>query len=504
MLDHDQLEKAPDPILREACMHTDFLKNELEDFVLEALERWHVPGMALAVVGGDRVLHCAGYGQRDPARGLPVTPETLFPIASCTKSFTVTALGLLVDEGKLDWNKPVRIYLPDWQMYDPVATETLIVRDMLSHRSGLPAHDWLWLGSDFSRRELLARLRYLEPSAPLRVRFQYQNIMYMVASLLVEEIAGISWEHFVQTRIFDVLGMKRSNFSTIVTQRDPDHARPHVYRDGQLRASRFYEQDGENCATGSAGTICSCAGELTGWLSLQMNAGQAGEQQFIRPETLETMHLPHIFIDDPAVRRRFGYEFMSYGLGWELRSHKGQVMVSHGGSVDGFWCTLYFMPRHRLGVAALSNCDEGRNAVPPIVALTIFDRLLGLAPTDWHWLFNQTYDEAAAAEKQAEDAAAARTPGVQPAHPLDAYTGEYEHLGYGSVSVCLEDGCLQMVMNEKRTFAMTHCCDDVFDAHEAEWNDHLKLSFATDAQGRIGHLSIPLEKAVSDIIFVRR
>lgn len=486
-------------------MQTDFLENELEDLVLQALEHWHVPGLALAVVGGDGVLHCAGYGQRDPARGLPVTPETLFPIASCTKSFTAMALGLLVDEGKLDWDKPVRTYLPGWQMYDPAATETLTVRDMLSHRCGLPAHDWLWLGSNFNRRELLARLRYLEPSAPVRARFQYQNIMYMVASVLVEEITGMSWERFVQTRILDVLGMKRSNFSTLVTQQDPNHARPHVYRDGHVRASRFYEQDGENCGTGSAGTICSCAGELTGWLSVQMNAGKVGEQQFVRPETLETMHLPHIFIDDAAVRRRFGYQFMSYGLGWELRSHKGQVMVSHGGSVNGFWCTLYLMPGHRLGVAALSNCDEGRNAVPPIVSLMIFDRLLGLAPTDWDGLFSEAYDEAAAAQKQAgEDVVAERVPGATPAHPLDAYAGEYEHPGYGRVSVRLGEGRLQMVLNEKLTFAMTHCHDDVFDAYEAEWDDRLKLGFAADAQGRIERLSIPLQEAVSDIVFVRQ
>ena len=128
-------------------MQTNFLNNELETFVNQTLERWHVPGMALAVVSGEEVLHLAGYGQRDPARGLPVTPDTLFPIASMTKSFAVMSFGLLVDEGKLEWDKPVRDYLPGWQMFDPVTTETLTVRDLLSHRSGLPSHDWIWWGS---------------------------------------------------------------------------------------------------------------------------------------------------------------------------------------------------------------------------------------------------------------------------------------------------------------------------------------------------------------------
>jgi len=218
-------------------MKTDFLKNGLDALIHQTLERWHVPGLALAVVSGDEVLHLTGYGQRDPTRGLPVTPETLFPIASMTKSFAAMSFGLLVDDGKLEWDKPVRTYLPSWQMFDPILTETLTVRDMLSHRSGLPSHDWIWWGSDFTRRDLLARLRHLEPNAPIRSRFQYNNVLYMLASLIVEEVAGVSWERFVQTRIFDELGMKRSNFSTRITQQDPDHARPHVYREGPLRES---------------------------------------------------------------------------------------------------------------------------------------------------------------------------------------------------------------------------------------------------------------------------
>ena len=485
-------------------MQTDFLNNGLDTLVQRTLERWHIPGLALAVVSGDEVLHLAGYGQRDPAHGLPVTPDTLFPIASMTKSFAVMSLGLLVDEGKLEWDKPVRDYLPGWQMFDPLSTDTLTVRDMLSHRSGLPSHDWIWWGSDYSRRDLLARLRHLEPNVPIRSRFQYNNVLYMLASLIVEEVAGMSWERFVQTRIFDVLGMKRSNFSTQITQQDPDHSRPHVYRDGLLRECTFWEQD-ENSVTGAAGSINSCASELTTWLTLQMNAGKVGQRQFVKPETLEAMHLPNIFIDDPDARRRYGYEFSSYGMGWFLRSHKGQVLISHGGSINGFWSTQYFMPRQSLGVVALSNCDEGRNAAPVIISLTLFDHLLGLEPTGWDVLMTESYAEAAAAEKKAkEDLLADRVPGAQPAHPLDAYTGEYEHPGYGHLSIRRMGASLQMIMNNKKSFTLTLAHDDTFEAHEPDWDDRLKLTFIAEAQGRICSLSLPLEEAVADIVFIRQ
>jgi hypothetical protein len=234
-----------------------------------------------------------------------------------------------------------------------------------------------------------------------------------------------------------------------------------------------------------------------------MNAGKIGQRQFVKPETLEAMHLPSIFNDDPQARRRFGYEFSSYGMGWFLRSHKGQMLISHGGSINGFWSTQYFMPRHRIGVVALSNCDEGRNAAPVIISLTLFDHLLGLEPTDWDVLMTESYTEAAAAEKKAkEDLLASRVPGAQPAHPLDAYIGEYEHPGYGLLSIRRMGMSLQMIMNNKKNFTLTLAHDDTFDAREPDWDDRLKLTFIADAQGRIRSLSIPLEEAVADIVFI--
>ena len=179
---------------------------ELKKFFEKTLELWHVPGLALAVLKDGEVILCEGYGLRQIGNSAPITSETLFPIASCTKAFTAMSLGLLVDAGKLDWDTPVKHYLPAFQMWDPFATERLTPRDLLAHRSGLPGHDMMWYASNFDRREILARLRYLEPTCDLRSTFQYQNLMYSVAGVLVEEITGSSWEDFVQAQIFDCLG----------------------------------------------------------------------------------------------------------------------------------------------------------------------------------------------------------------------------------------------------------------------------------------------------------
>src|SRR5918911_376082 len=171
------------------------------DLVRATAGEWKVPGAAVAVVKDGAVIFCQGFGLRDVGRRLEVTPHTLFPIASCTKAFTTLGLAILVDEGKLDWDAPVRRYVPTFALHDPVATERMTPRDLVTHRSGLPRHDLLWYGTAYTRHEIFNRLRYLEPSKDFRAIWQYQNLMYMAAGVVVEHISGCTWEEFVQQRI---------------------------------------------------------------------------------------------------------------------------------------------------------------------------------------------------------------------------------------------------------------------------------------------------------------
>ncbi len=194
-----QTSDAPDVLTRLDGFH---------DFVQTIIQKWKVPGAAIAIVKDNEVIFSEGIGLRDVEQGLAMTPQTLMPIASCTKAFTTAAMALLVDAGKLDWDTPVRHYLPTFKLYDMVATEHLTPRDLVTHRSGLPRHDLMWYENESTRQELFDRLRYLQPSKDIRTTFQYQNLMYMVAGYLVGEIAGQSWEDFVQQQIFDRLDSK--------------------------------------------------------------------------------------------------------------------------------------------------------------------------------------------------------------------------------------------------------------------------------------------------------
>src|SRR5580658_3208676 len=196
-------------------------------FANQELRDWKCDGVAIAIVQDGKVILSKGYGLRDVKKNLPVTEKTLFAIGSATKSFTVTSLGTLVEQGKLDWDKPVRDYLPDFRMWDQFATERMTTRDLVTHRSGLPRHDLMWYNSPFSRQELFERLRYLEPNKDFRTTFQYQNLMFMTAGYLGGHVAGTTWEQLVRKAIFKPLKMTSSNFSITDSQKSADFSQPY-------------------------------------------------------------------------------------------------------------------------------------------------------------------------------------------------------------------------------------------------------------------------------------
>src|SRR5271165_1646343 len=198
--------------------------DNFDAFAKQALRDWKCDGFAIAVIEDGKVILSKGYGLRDVKKNLPVTEKTLFAIGSSTKSFTVTSMGVLVDEGKLDWDKPVRDYLPDFRLWDQFATERMTPRDLVTHRSGLPRHDLMWYNSPFSREELFARLRYLEPNKDFRTTFQYQNLMFLTAGYLAGQVADMSWEDYVRKVIFQPLGMSSSNFSVTDSQKTSEYS----------------------------------------------------------------------------------------------------------------------------------------------------------------------------------------------------------------------------------------------------------------------------------------
>src|SRR5258708_31633255 len=270
-----------------------------DDFMTQVLQDWKVPGVAVGVVQNGKVILLKGYGYRDVEKQLPVAPNTLFAVGSITKSCTVTLLGMEMDEGKVDWDKPVRNYLPDFRMYDPVLTEQMLVRDLITHRSGLPRHDMVWYSSDFPREDLLRRLQFLEPNKPLRSRFQYNNLMFMTAGYVAGKLNGKSWEESVRERILMPLGMNGTTFSEKDTQNAPDLAQPYQNRNdvkSEVKRMPFYEHSPDTCALGPAGEINSSVADMSRYVLFHLNKGKVDGKALLSENNSIQMQTPQMVI----------------------------------------------------------------------------------------------------------------------------------------------------------------------------------------------------------------
>jgi CubicO group peptidase (beta-lactamase class C family) len=469
----------------------------IERFVAEQLAAWEVPGCAVAAVRGGEVVLAKGWGRRDLGAELPVTPDTLFAIGSVTKAFTAATVGALVDDGFLEWEGPLRDYVPDVRLHDPVVTDRLTVVDLLSHRSGLPRHDVAWVGHPGrSRAEVVRRLRFLPLSKDLRQEFQYCNFGYLAAGHIVEALSGTPWEHHVRSRLLAPLGMDRSNLTVGDLGADPDHATGYERRRGVM----VPVPPRPVTAMAPAGAVNSCAADMTRWLLAQLGGGKVDGQTVMSPGTVARQHTPHMVLPEdrtfPASTRH------AYGLGWMIGRYRDHRLVEHGGGIDGFQTECMLLPDDGIGVAVMTNTSS--SAMAPVVAYRVLDELLGLEPLDWFASFKPRYDAAITGIREARQARHIAPEAALP-RGLEAYAGEYEHPGYGTLTITLEGGALRPCLGTL-DMSLAHRHYETFDLewHELGDQSHIfPLMFLSDPDGDITALTVPFEPSVEPLQFRR-
>lgn len=466
-------------------------------FVAGQLAAWEVPGCAIAAVRDHDVILATGHGRRDLGAELPVTPDTLFAIGSTTKAFTAATVGALVDDGLLEWERPLRDYLPELRLHDPVVTDRLNVIDLLSHRSGLPRHDLAWLGHPGrSRAELVRRLRFLPLSRDLRQEFQYCNLGYLVAGHVVEVLSGTPWEDYLRTRLLAPLGMGRSNLSADDMSADPDHATAYERRQGIV----VPVPPRPVTAMAPAGAVNSCAADMARWLLAQLGGGQVDGQAVMSPGTVARQHTPHMLMPEnrtfPASTRH------AYGLGWMIGRYRDHRLAEHGGGIDGFLTECMLLPDDGIGVAVMTNTSS--SAMAPVVAYRVLDELLGLEPLDWYSSFKARFDAATAGIREARGARRVVREAPLP-RPLGAYAGEYEHPGYGTLAITAEGDTLRPRLGTM-DLSLAHRHYETFDLewHELGDQSHVfPLMFLSDPDGDITALTVPFEPSVEPLRFER-
>jgi CubicO group peptidase (beta-lactamase class C family) len=471
-------------------------------WMARTLKDWNVPAIGVAVVVGDTLVFAKGYGYRDYGQKLPFTPSTLYQIASNSKLFTAVAAGLLVEEGKLTWDRPVRESVPSIQFSSDSLNSTVTLRDMLSHRTGITRHDTIWYQAPDSRRQLFGKLKFMEPKEPPWTVFLYNNMMYAAAGYLVELQSGKTWEEFVRERIFKPLEMNNSLFSVAEMVKRPDFGVAYTEKRDSFEIYKipYYE---DTAGMAPAGAIISNLEDMSHWLIALMNGGAYNGRQVLPPGVLKATIQPAIAQPNTLAEVRGWWEILNpaYGMGRSTSSYRGHLLTYHGGDLDGFHSQVSFLPRERIGVLVAVIGDHAA-ILYNLVSYNVYERLLGMDQTPWtkRWLEVRLKGKKAGTESRTK-AGLDQVKNTRPSHGLADYAGEYEHPAYGLLKIAQKDGQLQFDFH-KMAFPMTHYHYDRFDTPDDERYGKWSVNFATNPQGDVDRVLMSLDEA--EVTFTRR
>src|SRR6266436_3416193 len=473
-----------------------------DSYMEQVLKDWNTPGIGVGIVINDKLVFAKGYGYRDYEKKLPFTPTTLCQIASNSKLFTAVSSGMLVEEGKLTWDKPVRESVPTIQFYNDQLNNNVTLRDMLAHRTGVTRHDSIWFKSPFTRKELFEKLKYLEPQEPMRQTFLYNNLMYAAAGNIIELKSGKTWEQFVHEKIFAPLEMKTTTFSISDMTQHPDHGVPYKEKRDSFELYKIpYYEDTEGIAP--AGAIISNIDELSHWLIALMNEGKYNGKQVLPANVLKATLQPAIGLPNVAGEALGYWELLNpaYGMGRQTAAYRGHLMTFHGGDLPGFHSQVSFMPNDKIGVIVLVISDHSA-PLYNVVSYNVYERLLGIDQTPWSQrrLQQRLANKKAGTEARAK-AGVDRVANAKPSHPLGNYVAEYENPAYGILKIGLKGDQLQFGFHEFQ-FPMSHFHYDRFDTPDDEQYGKFSVNFRTNPQGDVDNAVISLDEA--EVVFTRK
>lgn len=499
-----QAQTAAAPTAAPAAVQAFNLQQDVE----RVMQAFDVPGIAIAVVKDGKVIAARGFGVRKLGAPARVDGQTLFEIASNTKAFTAAALAMLVDEGKLKWDDPVVKHLPDFQMYDAYVTREMTVRDLLTHRSGLGlgAGDLLWWPTtNFSTDEIIERLRYVKPATSFRSAYAYDNLLYIVAGKIIAQKSGKSWGDTVRERILTPVGMRTTTTSLAENAGNPNTSDPHSKINDKIAVVKAMPVHN---AVGAVG-INTNAEDIARWMNVLLAGGRVegargpdGKELRLFSEAqsreMWTAQTPMKISIPKGPLAPTKANFAAYGLGFQLRDYKGQLVAMHGGALQGFYSRVLLVPESKLGIAILTNAESG-GALNALQYRLLDQYLTGSAPTDWIKLIADDEDRKHTEElARLKKTSGARVAASKPSLALADYEGQYTDPWYGAMNIKREGK--KLIMSFSRTPDLTgemeHFQHDTFIVRwkERNFNADSYVTFALDHDGSIEHVKM---KAVS-------
>ena len=473
-----------------------------DEFMEKTLKDWNAPGIGVGIVVGDKLVFAKGYGYRDYAKKQPITAQTLYPIASNTKLFTAMAAGMLVEEGKLTWDRPIKESVPTIEFYNSYLNNTITLRDMLAHRTGITRHDSIWYKSDYSTKELFERLKYLDPKESPRQIFLYNNMMYAGVGYSIQLQSGKPWAEFVREKIFQPLGMSHTVFSIADMLKQPDYGVPFDERRDSFELYKIpYYEDTDGLA--AAGAIISNMEDMSHWLIALMNNGMYEGKQVLPPKAIDATLQPAIALPNAGAQARGWWEILNqaYGMGRWTASYRGHLMAFHGGDLPGFHSQISYMPNEHIGVIVFVIGNHTAPLYNPI-SYSVYERLLGMDLTPWtdRLLKIRLANKKAATEARSK-AGFGRVPNTKPSHDLAEYVGEYDHPAYGTLKISMKDNALRFDFH-KIGLSLAHFHYERFDSPDDEEEGKWSINFSTNPQGDVDKATVSLDEG--EVTFVRR
>ena len=474
------------------------IKKSLKGFdayMAKVLADWNEPGAGVALIYKGELVFVKGYGYRDFGKKLPVTKHTLFQIASNTKLFTTMAAGMLVESGSLKWDEPIKESVPELAFYNDFLNNNVTLRDMLGHKTGISRHDMIWFQSDFTRKELFDRIKYLEPSIPLRQDFIYNNLMYTAVGYSIELITGKTWEQFVTDNILIPLEMNNTMFSIAEMQKSDDHGVPYdERRDTNLLYKIPLKEDG--AGVGPAGSIITSLDDLSHWVIAMMNEGMYKNKQVLPKAVIKESLKPGIAFRNTALENKGYNESLNstYGMARSIEVYKGNVLTKHGGAMPGFHSQVMMLPYNDIGIITYSIGNQGASLGNTIIAYHLVDRLLGLTQTDWNGrrLANHLQNKSLG-QKARTQVGFDHIEGTIPTHAISNYVGVYTHPAYGDFTVTNKKDSLYFNFRNT-TLALTHYHYNRFDTQDDEVFGKWSLNFNINPQGEISEAIISIDE----------
>jgi CubicO group peptidase (beta-lactamase class C family) len=450
-----------------------------DKFVAQAQKDWRVPALAIAVVKDDSVVFMKGYGVIEAGKPARADEHTRFAIGSTTKAMTSAGLAMLVDEGKLHWDDKVTRFIPELQLADPWATRELTIRDLLTHRTGLPGTDLFWASNwRYSPADIIHRLRYITPSASFRSEWQYQNVMYALGGTIIERVSGMPWDAFIRARIFKPLGMNETEALVSQIVGKPNVAVPHALSGDSVRVVPIRSTD----LVASAGSVWSSVSDMSKWMRFVLDSGRVGSTRLIKAETFREIVTPQIQapMDEYPALQLAKPDFFSYGFGWFIQDYRGQHVWMHTGSINGLCALIGLMPNEKLGVYVLENLDHAE--IRHGLMYSVFDLYNGGKGRDWSADLKPLFERR---PSLAGNAGAQRTTSA-PSLPLERYAGTYVDSAYGEIRVTFENGALRAAVVTDPPAALQPFNMEVFRIQPAEaGRNPVSLVFQPDGAGGV-------------------